>query len=183
MFRITLNSAVGKGLSSGYAAINGVFGTDEIASTLSNAGLTPMYFTHSAQPMACAAATTVLQILRRESLLERAKNIGAQLKQRLTDQFSDHPHVAEVRGDGLMIALEFVKDKSTLECFDLECRVTDRLIEHALSEGVMFYPGGTGEYRDILCIGAPFIIGEQDIELMITVLKGSMDKVLPKASC
>lgn len=173
----------GKGLASGYAAINGVFGTDEIAATLNNEGFTPMYFTHSAQPMACAAATTVLQILRRESLLERAKNIGALLKQRLTDQFSDHPHVAEVRGDGLMIALEFVKDRSTLECFELEQRVTDRLVEHALSEGVMFYPGGTGEYRDILCIGAPFIIDEQEIEVMISAIERSMDAVLPKVSC
>ena len=168
----------GKGLSSGYAAINGVFGTDEIADALKEGGFEPMYFTHSAMPMACAAATKVLEILRRESLVERAKTVGAQLKQRLIDEFADHPHVAEVRGEGMLLALEIVKDKTTLTPFDIELRITEKIFEAGFRHGVFFYPGGTGEVRDIIMIGAPFIIGDVEIDLMVKALKACLTEVL-----
>ena len=177
-FGITPDLLVGgKGLASGYAAINGVFGTDDIADALKQGGFDPMYFTHSAMPMACAAATKVLEIQRRESLVDRAKTVGAQLKQRLIDEFSDHPHIAEVRGEGMLLALEIVKDKATLTPFDIELRITEKIVEAGLRHGVFFYPGGTGEVRDIIVIGAPFIIGEYEIELMVAAFSASLRDV------
>ena len=181
-FNITPDLLVGgKGLSSGYAGINGVFGTDAIADALREGGFEPMYFTHSAMPMACAAATKALEIQRREHLVERAKTVGAQLKQRLIDEFANHPHVAEVRGEGMLLALEIVKDKVTLTPFDSELRITEKIFEAGFRHGVFFYPGGTGEVRDIIMIGAPFIIGDIEIELMVTALKACLVDVLGTA--
>lgn len=178
-FNITPDLLVGgKGLSSGYAGINGVFGTDTIADALREGGFEPMYFTHSAMPMACAAATKALEIQRREHLVERAKTVGAQLKQRLIDEFSDHPHVAEVRGEGMLLALEIVKDKSTLTPFDIDLRITDKIVEAGFRHGVFFYPGGTGEVRDIIVFGPPFIIGEPEIDLIINAFKACLADVL-----
>lgn len=178
-FGITPDLLVGgKGLASGYAAINGVFGTDEIANTLKQGGFDVMYFTHSGLPMACAAATTVLQIQRREQLVERAKNRGAQLKQRLIEAFSSHPHVAEVRGEGMLMALEIVKDKTTLEPFDEALCITEKIFFAGLRHGVFFYLGGTGAVRDIVVIGPPFTITDQDVELIITALSAALSDVL-----
>ena len=168
----------GKGLASGYAAINGVFGTDEIASTLKQGGFDVMYFTHSAMPMACAAATKVLQIQRRENLVERARVVGEKLKQRLVDTFADHPHVAEVRGEGLLLALEIVKDKTTLEPFALEHAVTEKIFQAGLRHGAFFYFGGTGEVRDIIVLGPPFTITDEDIELIVSALSATLSEVL-----
>ena len=56
--------------------------------------------------------------------------------------------------------------------------MTGRLVGHCLGDGVFFYPGGTGVARDILCIGAPLIIGEAEIEKMVMTLEGALDHCL-----
>ena len=80
----------------------------------------------------------------------------------------------------MLIGIELVKDRETLTPFDQADHVTDRIVGHAMGEGVFFYPGGTGEYRDIICIGAPFIIGEEEIDLMCDALDKALTQVLPK---
>ena len=168
----------GKGLASGYAAINGVFGTEDIGETLNRAGYDPVYGTHSSMPMACAAATTVLQIQRREGLVDRARTVGSQLKERLILELGDHPHVAEIRGEGMLVGLEIVKNKETLTPFDKEDRVTEKIFKAGLRHGVFFYYGGTGEVRDIIVLGPPFTITDEDIELIVSALSATLSEVL-----
>lgn len=172
----------GKGLAGGYAAIAGVFGTDAIAHSIQAGGLDIMFHTFGALPQSCAAATKVLQILREEALIERCARIGGELKSRLQAKFGQHPLVAEIRGEGLLIGIEVVKDRETLTPFDIADGVTGKLVGYGMSEGVFFYPGGTGEIRDIICIGAPFIIDEPEIDLMERALEVSLDKLLQETS-
>ena len=167
----------GKGMASGYAAIAGTYSTDEIAQTLADSPYDVMFHTFSSLPSSCAAAVSVLKILREEELVSRVKKLGAQLKDRLHETLGQHPHVAEIRGEGLLIGLEIVKDRETLEPFPLEERITDKLVGRALNQGVFFYPGGTGEVRDMLCIGAPFIIGDKEIDKMTAALQASLAEV------
>ena len=169
----------GKGLAGGYAAIAGVFGRQDIANAISEAGLNVMFHTFGALPQSCAAATAVLQILREENLVQRADVVGQKTLQRLQSSFGQHPNVAEIRGAGLLIGIEVVKDRNTLERFDEHARITDQLTQVAMDAGVFFYPGGTGEYRDVMCIGAPFIIDEPEIHLMEQALGAALDS-LPK---
>ena len=129
-------------------------------------------------PSACAAADTVLEILVRENLVERARVLGARLSARLGELLGQHPHVAEVRGLGLLQAVEIVRDRDTLTPFDLEDRVTNRIVAQGLKNGVFFYPGGTGAARDIVCLGPPFVSSEAEIDLMAQVLARSIDEVL-----
>lgn len=170
----------GKGMAGGYAAIAGVYGRPEIADTIAASKYNVMFHTFAALPHSCAAATKVLSIMREESLIERAKHVGHQLKQRLIDRFGEHPLVAEVRGEGLLLGIEIVKDRESLTPFPIEDGITNKIIGHALQEGVFFYGGGTGEVRDIVCIGAPFIIDEPEIELMIDALDAALNKVLAR---
>ena len=169
----------GKGLAGGYAAIAGVFGREEIANAISAAGFNVMFHTFGALPQSCAAATAVLKILREENLVQRAGVVGQHTLDRLRASFGQHPHVAEIRGAGMLIGIEIVKDRNTLERFDESARVTEHIAGAAMDAGVFFYPGGTGEYRDVICIGAPFIIDEPEIELMETALGAALAN-LPK---
>ena len=168
----------GKGLAGGYAPIAGVFGTDAVAEAIAAGGFSVMFHTFGALPQACAAATSVLQILRRDDLIERAKTKGNQLKAALIERLSQHPRVAEIRGTGLLIAVEVVADRETLTPFDQSLRVTDQIIGHGMSQGVFFYPGGTGEIRDIICMGPAFIIDDDDIQLTVDALSYALDALV-----
>ena len=168
----------GKGLAGGYAAICGVFATREVAAPIVEAGFDVMFHTFAALPSACAAADAVLGILEREHLVERAAVLGARLADQLNNRLGQHPNVAEVRGLGLLQAVEIVRDRETLEPFDQGERITNRIVGQGLKHGVFFYPGGTGAVRDILCLGPPFVATEAEIDLMAEVLSRSIDEVL-----
>ncbi len=161
----------GKGLAGGYAALGGVYSTDAIAELITESSYDVMFHTLAALPQSCAAATKVLQIIREEQMLSRVKSVGKQLMDRLNDALGQSPHVAEIRGEGLLIGIEVVRDRETLEPFPEQDNMTNKIVGHALGNGVSFYPGGTGDIRDIICIGAPFIIGDEEIDKMVTTLK------------
>ena len=170
----------GKGMAGGYAAISGTYSTDEIADSILKAGYEVMFHTFAALPQSCAASTTVLKILRRENLCERVNPLGDQLKQKLISELGQHPLVAEIRGQGLLIGVEIVKEKEGLISFDEKEKITNQIVGKGLENGVFFYPGGTGEYRDIICLGPAFIINEEDIDLMVNTLKQCLDYIHSK---
>ena len=168
----------GKGMGGGYAAIGGCYGSEEIAATIADSPFEVMFHTFGALPISCAASTAVLKILRAEAMLADCNTRGNQLMQALNDRFGQHPNVAEIRGKGLLIGLEIVKDRETLEQFPIEDQLTSKIVGHSLNNGVFFYPGGTGVARDIICIGAPFIIGEEEIEKMVETLDAAINHCL-----
>ena len=167
----------GKGMAGGYAAIGGTYSTDEIADSIQEAGYEVMFHTFAALPQSCAASATVLKILREERLCEKVNPLGEKIMQNLRDKIGQHPNVAEIRGKGLLIGIEIVKDRNNLSCFDEEEKITSKIISKGLENGVFFYPGGTGEYRDIICLGPAFIINDEDIDLMVTALEKSLDYI------
>ncbi|MDZ7670592.1 MAG: aminotransferase class III-fold pyridoxal phosphate-dependent enzyme [Gammaproteobacteria bacterium] len=167
----------GKGLAGGYAPIGGAYATEAVGTALKEAGLGVMFHTFGAHPAACAAATEVLNILTEEALVERAAQQGERLKARLESAFAQHPHVAEVRGRGLLLAIEVVRDRQTLEPYAEADNVANRIVGHALEHGVFFYGGGTGEVRDIVCMGPPFIIDDDHIDMMVDTLSRAVDEV------
>ena len=167
----------GKGLAGGYAPLGGVFTTAAIGDAIEAAGLHVMFHTFGAHPAACAAAAEVLTILVEENLTERARTLGEFLQARLKDALGQHPHVAEVRGRGLLQAIEIVQDRETLEPYPEADNIANRVVAKAIEQGVFFYGGGTGEVRDIVCMGPPFIIDESHIEEMVGALVNAIDRV------
>ena len=167
----------GKGLGGGYAPITGVYGTEAVAEALQQAGMNVMFHTFAAHPAACAAADKVLEILDRECLIEHSAKTGETLKAQLADAFAEHPHVAEVRGAGLLIAVEVVEDRESLARYTAEDRITTRITSCAHRRGVSFYPGGTGAQRDIIMVGPPFTIGEREVGRIVETLVAAVDEV------
>ena len=136
-----------------------------------------MFHTFAALPQSCAASAEVLRILRDENLCERVNPLGEQILQRLNSEIGQHPNIAEIRGKGLLIGIEIVEDKSSLTPFDESQKITSRIMQQGLDEGVFLYPGGTGEYRDIICIGPAFIIGDEEIDLIVKATKSAIASV------
>ena len=132
--------------------------------------------------MACAASAEVLKIMREEDLVARAATQGEYLSARLQDAFSNHPNVAEVRGRGLLSAIEVVVDRESLERFPLQAQLTQKIVAHGLKRGVFFYAGGTGDVRDIVCMGPPFVVEETDIDTIVSVLLDSVDAAVSDAT-
>jgi adenosylmethionine-8-amino-7-oxononanoate aminotransferase len=167
----------GKGMGGGYAAIGGTYSTDNIADSIQNSGYEVMFHTFAALPQSCAASAEVLKILREEKLCERVNPLGETILQELNSEIGQHPNVAEIRGKGLLIGLEIVEDKTTLKPFEESKKITSRIMQKGLELGVFLYPGGTGAYRDIICLGPAFTIGQTEIKLMVEVLKESINSV------
>jgi adenosylmethionine-8-amino-7-oxononanoate aminotransferase len=170
----------GKGLSSGYAAIGAVFATEDVVAPLAEAGDELMYYTFGGHPAACAIADKVLEIMEREDLVQRVAKLGEKLHQALTP-LAKHPKVAELRGLGLLRAVELVADRDTLDPFPAEVNLSYRTVVHGILQGVFYYPGGADPARDIVCLGTPFIIGDEEIEKMAGVLPDAIDAAV--ASC
>jgi adenosylmethionine-8-amino-7-oxononanoate aminotransferase len=165
----------GKGLSGGYAPMGGVYATDAVVAPLAAKGEDPMFYTFAAHPASCAVADKVLEILEREELVARAARMGEALRERLVAALGDHPHVAEIRGRGLLQAVELVRDRESLAPFAPEARVTGVAVAAGLANGAFFYPGGAGAAQDVLVLGPPFIVSDDELDLLVTTLCKAID--------
>ncbi len=153
----------GKGLTGGYAPMGGIFAREEVVAPIAERGHEIMFFTYSAHPASCAAADTVLDIMERERLVERAAEMGEKLAKRLA-RLQAHPNVGDVRGRGLLHAVELVTDKATGAPFSAAAGLTAKIVAAGLANGIWLYPGGVDPARDVITFGPPFIIGENEIE-------------------
>ena len=169
----------GKGLSGGYAPICGIFARPEVVDPIAEHGLEVMFYTYGAHSSSCAAADKVLEIMQRESLVERAAELGETLSKRL-DDLREHPHVGDVRGRGLLWAIELVHDRDTLEPFPPAARLSAKVVASGLTQGVFFYPGGTGTARDIIVLGPPFTIGDTELDIIAEVLPRAINEAVAR---
>ncbi len=167
----------GKGLAGGYAPLGGVFASRAIGEAIKKANMNVMFHTFGAHPAACAAAAEVLTILVEEDLVNRARQMGDKLQAGLSARLGQHPHVAEVRGMGLLRAVEIVRDRETLTPYDEGDNISSRVVGEGLKNGVFFYGGGTGEFRDIVCMGPPFTIDDSHVDTMVETLGNAIDRI------
>lgn len=126
-----------KGLSSGYLPISAVAMTDRVFDVINEGGLLAHGYTYSGHPAACAVAIANIQLIRKERLVERVRDdVGPYFRARLQELADAHPMVGELRGAGLLAALQLVKDKKSKTIFTAQdnaankCR--DLCLEHKL---------------------------------------------------
>ncbi len=172
----------GKGLAGGYTSITAVAGNDKVSRSLEEAGYDVMFHTFSALPNACATAHKVLEIMEREKLVERSAKMGALLQEKLTKAFSNHPHVAEVRGRGLLQGVELVKNRDTLESYEERKGISGRVSSRMMHNGVWVYKGGNGIVQDVLLVGPPFTVTEAQIDQIVGTMSEAIDHVTMERS-
>jgi adenosylmethionine-8-amino-7-oxononanoate aminotransferase len=162
--------AIAKGLGGGYQPVGAVLvGRRVIEAIAQGSGFFQHGHTYIGHPMACAAALSVQQVLRRDRLVERCARQGERLAVRLQEAFGSHPHVGDVRGRGLFRALELVADRDSKAPFDPARRVAARVRAAAMAAGLLCYPmAGTvdGRRGDHVLLAPPFIIEDAEIDLL-----------------
>jgi hypothetical protein len=171
---------MGKGLSGGYIPLSAVgCRRDQVDLIREQSGNFIHGHTFSHHAVAAAAGVKVLEILETEGLIERAAERGRYLTKELR-ALLHNPHVADVRGIGLMWAVELVEDKPSLRPYPRSERVVERLAEHLFKAGVIIYPcaGFVNGDGDALMIGPPFIISENEIDFVIRTINASIEKLL-----
>ncbi len=171
---------VGKGLSGGYAPIAAAIVHERIAETF-DAG-SEHAFTHghtfSANPLSTAVADHVVARYD-EELLTDVRTLGRELRDALKPMES-HPHVGDIRGLGLMYGIELVADAETKAPFDPARKVSKRVFEACLDDGVYVYPGSgsvDGTAGDHLLLGPPFVTSEESIHEITDVVTGAVEAI------
>ncbi len=163
-----------KAITSGYFPLGGVGVNDQIAEALDQSDSPWMHaYTYSAHPVGCAVALRNLRILEEEDLPNQAAEKGAYLLDALRSSLADHPHVGDIRGKGLMCAVEFVKDKSTKAEFDPADRVGAKLDSEAQNRGLFTRLRG-----DVFCLAPPFVTTRDQLDRIVQILRESVRSVL-----
>ncbi|MDH5772924.1 MAG: aspartate aminotransferase family protein, partial [Rhodospirillaceae bacterium] len=159
-----------KGMSSGYIPISGVMVHDRVVDVLRGSGDFNHGYTYSGHPVSSAVAHTNITILRDEGIIERVKTeIGPYFQKRLKE-FADHPLVGQVRGRGLIGALELVKNKETHERFDPVGRVGTICRDHCFENNIIIRATG-----DAMLFSPPLVITKDEVDELIEKAKKCID--------
>lgn len=129
--------------------------------------------TYAGNPLGCAAALAVLDILDEENILEEAENTALWLTSRMEEVFGAHKHVGEIRHIGLIHAAELVEDKREKRPFDGSRRLGYAIYRAALRHGLLLRPLG-----DVLYFNPPLNIKKEELDTAICRMKQAMDEVL-----
>ena len=170
----------GKGLSSGYAPLGAVLVAEKVWRAIA-AGTTSLDhgFTYQGHPPSLAAGLAVQRFIEKHGLLEQARMRGEYLARRL-ESLRALPVVGDVRGRGLLQTVEFVADRQARAPVPPEVKFSERLFERLSERGVLVYPmKGTadGLSGDHILIAPPFVIEEDEIDLLVEQLEAAIAEV------
>ncbi len=168
--------AFAKGITSGYLPLGGIM----ISRPIHEAMLSVPYgdrwmhaYTYSGHPTCCAVALRNLDIIEKEGLVEWAERMGARLLTGLRT-LMDLKAVGEVRGLGLMCAVELVASRATKAAFDPAQKVIDRVKAEMEARGLF-----TRVVRDIILLAPPLVITEAQVDRIVDIVGGAIRAVLP----
>jgi len=168
-----------KGLTSAYVPMSASLVSEQIWQTILEAapkmGAFGHGYTYCGHPVAAAAGLANLEIMERENLPGKARTVGAYLQKRLRESFSDHPLVGEVRGVGLMAAVELVKNKATREEFPLPQKVAIRVVGKAYEHGLITR---SLVQTNSIAFSPPLVVTEGEIDEIIARFSKALDQVM-----
>jgi adenosylmethionine-8-amino-7-oxononanoate aminotransferase len=174
---------LGKGLGAGYQPIGAVLCTSDVYDAIANgSGALKHGQTYNGHPVGCAAGLAVLDVIRDEQLLPRVRAKGERLMAQLRSRFGNHPNIGDIRGRGLLVALELVADRTTKEPFDPSVAMHRRAKFDAFERGLLIYPsGGTvdGRKGDHILLAPPYNVTDSELDMIVDLLADSLGAVLP----
>jgi len=166
-----------KALSSSFLPISAVLVNDFVFQALAKEsneiGTFGHGFTYSGHPVPAAVAIETLKIYDEMDIGSHVRTVGPHMQAELQRRFGDHPLVGEVRGTGLIAAVEFVADKAKRTNFDPKAKVGARLTKLCEENGVI----GRSVLNDTLCFSPPLVITKEDIDDMLTRVGKALDEL------
>lgn len=169
---------IAKGLTSAYAPLSGSIVSDRVWKVLEQGtdenGPIGHGWTYSAHPVGAAAGVANLELIDRLGLVENAASVGDYFKSSLQDAFANHPNVGDIRGEGLLCALEFVENRDGRTFFDPSRKVGPQVAAAVLKEGVIARAMPQG---DILGFAPPLCITKQEIDKVVGATRKAVSSV------
>ncbi|PPD33255.1 MAG: adenosylmethionine--8-amino-7-oxononanoate transaminase [Methylomonas sp.] len=156
-----------KGLTGGYLPLSAVLTGNNVYQAFYDdyQKLTAFLHSHSytGNALGCRAALATIGLFQTQDVLGNNRRLAAAMD-KVTERFKEHPHVAEVRRTGMILAIEMIKNKHTREPYSWQQRRGLRVYQYALSQGVLLRPLG-----NVIYFMPPYVINEQEIALMADV--------------
>ncbi|MEJ1969350.1 MAG: aminotransferase [Rhizomicrobium sp.] len=162
-----------KGLSSGYQPISAISLGAKMSDVILSANEELVHgFTYSGHPVACAVALKNLEVIERLALVPRVRDgIGPYLLRRLHETFDDHPIVGEVRGVGLLAAVELVRDRKERRFFPDPGHIGTHCRNYCFQDGLV-----CRAIRDTMVLAPPLVVSESEVEEIVAKLKAAIDR-------
>ena len=171
---------VGKGIASGYAPLGAVLVSPRVVEAFDRgSGAFIHGFTYQAHPVSTAGGNAVLDYLEAHKLFDRVTSAAENLRGALAP-LQAHPNVGDIRGLGLLLGIEFVRDKATREPFPRDQNIAEKIRQACLEENVLVYPiqGCVDGLRgDHILLAPPFTISPEECALIARALKSAAAKV------
>lgn len=169
---------VAKGLTSAYAPLSAVIVGERVWNVIEEAsireGAMGHGWTYSGHPVCAAAALANLDILEREGIAANAADVGAYLNQRLRDSLAKHPIVGEVRGDGMLAAIEFMADRDARTPFDAALKIGPKVSAACLESGMI---ARAMPHGDILGFAPPLVLTRAEADEIVAVTVDAINAV------
>ena len=164
--------ALSKGFGAGYVPLGAIVARDGIVDAVMAAGGFAHGFTYAGNPLACAAGLAVLDEIERQGMIANAATVGAHLKAGLEALMERFPFIGDVRGMGLLLALELVADRESRAPLPPELKAYDRLTEAAYARGLIVYPRRSrgGYAGDHILVAPPMIVTEAQADEILGLL-------------
>ena len=161
---------IAKGLTSGYVPMGGLIVSDKVFQVINAGGDFNHGFTYSGHPVAAAVGLANLRILKEEKILEKVREETAPYLQKRLRELADHPLVGEVRGVGMLGAIELAKNKQTRERFPSEMGVGMICRGHCFENGLIMRAVG-----DTIIIAPPLVISKDEIDELVEKARKCLD--------
>jgi L-2,4-diaminobutyrate transaminase len=159
---------IAKGLTSAYAPLSGSIVSDKVWKVLEDGtdenGPIGHGWTYSAHPIGAAAGVANLKLIDELNLVQNAGEVGGYLNATMTAALAEHANVGEIRGEGMLCAVEFVQDKGSRSFFDASEKVGPRIAAALLDQGVI---GRAMPQGDILGFAPPFCLTKEEADEVV----------------
>lgn len=166
-----------KGLTAGYLPMSVVLTRERIYEAFYDEYVKLNAFLHShsysGNPLACAAALASLKLFRERDTLNANRELARHLGTAVNDAFGGHANVSDIRQRGMIVAIEFVKDKTTRRNFDWRERRHLHIYRHALERGVLLRPLG-----NVIYFMPPYVITPAEIDLIVEVAREGLERAV-----
>ena len=167
-----------KGMTSAYAPLSGSVISDKVWKVLEEgtAKLGPIGhgWPYSAHPICAAAGIANLKLVDEMNLLANAGEVGAYLTQSMQQAIGDHPQVGDVRGEGMLCALEFVEEKASRKLYDPVGKIGPQIAAALLKRNVI---GRAMPHGDILGLAPPLCLSKAEADIIVDAMKEAVDEV------
>lgn len=173
--------ALAKSLGGGYFPIGCAAMKEFVAKPIEESGGLSVGHTWAGSPMSSMAVKKTLEIIRDEKLLDNVKVMGKYLRKRLEGLKDKHSFIGEVRGMGLMQAIEIVKNNDTKECYPRSERVAEKIFKKCMDNGLIVMTSvnmDRGVQGDAIMLGTSFEVKKKEIDELIDILEKSMVEVI-----